>query len=224
MKTSIKYNNFSSGIINKNLQGRADMTLYNNSLEECKNFLINSQGGLEYRGGTTYQLTDEDGDYTNINFKYSEFKDFVLKVYSDGRIRIFSNENGQIVFKEELMNEDMGLNYNNLSYTYSFNNMFIVNQNMLPKTITYDGTNFSISDTEINITMSEGQTPPFMQDNRGYPNKVLFFKNRLCYFSTKERPTSIFVSDLNNTNQSTFRLASDENAIWATTLTDRQPK
>ncbi len=213
MKTTIKYNNFSSGLINKNLQGRFDLPLYSNSLKICNNFLINHYGGVEYRGGFVYDSKIScTNDFITINFKYSEFKDFIVKIFNDGKILIYSNSDGKLLFIQELNNNDLGNNYNDLSFIQYYNKLIITNYNMTVKELSYDGNVFTIQDF-IYTVQGSNENKPLNSNENQRPSKVCFYNNRLVFVGTKELPTVAFFSDLNNINSFTFNLSSDENAI-----------
>jgi hypothetical protein len=213
MKTTLKYNNFSSGLINKSLQGRVDLEIYNNSLHECKNFSIKSSGALEYRGGFLYESAETLADYTLLTFTYSEFREFIVKITNEttNNVRIYAKDvNNKLQLFQTLTDTELGNNKDNLSSANYYDQLIIANYNFRPKRLTFSGSGFSIDYFPISIVMSTGQTPPFMQNSNGYPHKVVFYQNRLCFLCTKERLTTIFVSDFNDINTFTFRLTSDE--------------
>ena len=64
-------NNFSGGIISKEVGGNVDIEQFNNSLEVCENMIKQATGGLSKRTGTLY-LANFD-NLNNDNYKLIPF-------------------------------------------------------------------------------------------------------------------------------------------------------
>jgi len=68
-KFTTVYNNFSGGKVSEKFKGRFDTKQYQNSLEECKNFLFGKVGGIYKRTGTVlvHDLTNVSSGFTDTH-------------------------------------------------------------------------------------------------------------------------------------------------------------
>ena len=76
-------NNFSGGIISKEVYGNVDIEQFNNSLEVCENMIKQATGGLAKRTGTLYlaNFNDLDSDnYKLIPYPLSDTVAFVVRL------------------------------------------------------------------------------------------------------------------------------------------------
>ena len=76
LKTSIPFNNFASGQIDRELKGRYDIPLYQHGHEISENFCETVKGTAFYRTG--FKFIDEIGDAALYEFKFNQEQSYLL--------------------------------------------------------------------------------------------------------------------------------------------------
>lgn len=95
MKTSIPFNNFSSGQIDRELKGRFDIPLYQHGHEISENFCETIKGNVFYRTG--FRFINEIGDAFLYEFKFNQEQSYLL-VFRPEHIEFWSyNIDGEFV-------------------------------------------------------------------------------------------------------------------------------
>jgi len=82
MPTSIIKNSFTGGEIAPSLYGRSDLSMYQNSVKEMKNFLIHPHGGTSKRPGTEFigEVKDSSAVTRLIPFQFSVTQSYIIEV------------------------------------------------------------------------------------------------------------------------------------------------
>ena len=83
-------NNFSGGIISKEVYGNVDLEQFSNSLEVCDNLIKQATGGLAKRTGTLY-IASEDvtkDNYKLIPYPLSDSVAFIVRAEYDNGVKI----------------------------------------------------------------------------------------------------------------------------------------
>lgn len=79
-------NSFTSGEVTPRLHGRTELREYNQSLEECRNFITLPQGGARRRMGTQYLETIGTSNARQIPFIYSKKEVYIVDVNLTGAL------------------------------------------------------------------------------------------------------------------------------------------
>jgi len=94
-KANIFRSNFTSGVLDPRLKGRADITQYANGLEQGDNIVVLPYGGFRRRGGLRYLSEIPSavaGDCQLAAFSYNSTSQQYLLVFADQRIYFFKDD------------------------------------------------------------------------------------------------------------------------------------
>ncbi len=231
MKTSLPYNNFSSGQIDRALKGRVDIPLYQHGHEISENFCETIKGDVFYRTG--FKFISEIGDAALYEFKFNQEQSYLL-VFRIKYIEFWSyNIDGEFV---QVLNNDgtplqvthpYGTEVKNLCMAQNCDVMYITHlygnypEMQLKRKAS---NNFVLEETKFTNTgtasLSNNPTT-----NHGCPCTCSFYENRLDRCSSSKYYTYLYGSkgaDYNNitvginTNDGfQFDLAeSNSKALW----------
>lgn len=231
MKTSLPFNNFSSGQIDRELKGRVDIPLYQHGAEISENFCQTIKGDTFYRTG--FKFISEIGDASLYEFKFNQEQSYLL-VFKIEYIEFWSyNLNGEFV---QVLNDDgtplkvthpYGTEVKNLCMAQNCDVMYITHLygNYPEMQLKRKASNkFVLEETKFTNTgtASLSNNP---STNHGCPCTCSFYENRLDRCSSSKYYTYLYGSkgaDYNNitvganTNDGfQFDLAeSNSKALW----------
>lgn len=231
MKTSLPFNNFSSGQIDRELKGRIDIPLYQHGAEISENFCQTIKGDTFYRTG--FKFISEIGDASLYEFKFNQEQSYLL-VFRIEYIEFWSyNLNGEFV---QVLNNDgtplkvthpYGTEVKNLCMAQNCDVMYITHlygnypEMQLKRKAS---NNFVLEETKFTNTGSASLSNN-PTTNHGCPCTCSFYENRLDRCSSSKYYTYLYGSkgaDYNNITVGTntndgfqFDLAeSNSKALW----------
>ena len=83
--------NFKSGELSPRLEGRIDLTKYNEAAQTINNMLVYPSGGVTRRPGTLFAGRSKDGGKVKlVNFEFSDEQAYVLE-FGANYIRFFKD-------------------------------------------------------------------------------------------------------------------------------------
>lgn len=231
MRTSLPFNNFSSGQIDRALKGRVDIPLYQHGHEISENFCETIKGDVFYRTG--FKFISEIGDASLYEFKFNQEQSYLL-VFRIKYIEFWSyNIDGEFV---QVLNDDgtplqvthpYGTEVKNLCMAQNCDIMYITHlygnysEMQLKRKAS---NNFVLEETKFTntgtVSLSNNPTT-----NHGCPCTCAFYENRLDRCSSSKYYTYLYGSkgaDYNNITVGTntndgfqFDLAeSNSKALW----------
>jgi hypothetical protein len=196
--TSILYNNFVRGKLDKDLSGRFDLPVFTNGFPKIENFISNYKGILKYRTGFEYvSETKKENNKTIparlIEFKFNTEQSYLLEITynemrfytydKDGNFGYVVDDNGNIV-KLDL---NGFINVFKMQHTQNADVMIFAEQGMKPKELNRLGASmFTIEDASISGISSE---------DFGNPRAVSYHKGRLWYGGFVKKPTTVIGSE-----------------------------
>lgn len=231
MKTSLPFNNFSSGQIDRELKGRIDIPLYQHGAEISENFCQTIKGDTFYRTG--FKFISEIGDASLYEFKFNQEQSYLL-VFRIEYIEFWSyNLNGEFV---QVLNNDgtplkvthpYGTEVKNLCMAQNCDVMYITHLygNYPEMQLKRKASNkFVLEETKFTNTGSASLSNN-PTTNHGCPCTCSFYENRLDRCSSSKYYTYLYGSkgaDYNNITVGTntndgfqFDLAeSNSKALW----------
>lgn len=231
MRTSLPFNNFSSGQIDRALKGRVDIPLYQHGHEISENFCETIKGDVFYRTG--FKFIGEIGDASLYEFKFNQEQSYLL-VFRIKYIEFWSyNIDGEFV---QVLNDDgtplqvthpYGTEVKNLCMAQNCDVMYITHLygNYPEMQLKRKASNkFVLEETKFTNTgnASLSNDP---NTNHGCPCTCSFYENRLDRCSSSKYYTYLYGSkgaDYNNITVGTntndgfqFDLAeSNSKALW----------
>lgn len=231
MRTSLPFNNFSAGQIDRALKGRVDIPLYQHGHEISENFCETIKGDVFYRTG--FKFISEIGDASLYEFKFNQEQSYLL-VFRIQYIEFWSyNINGEFV---QVLNDDgtplqvvhpYGTEVKNLCVAQNCDVMYITHlyAKFSEMQLKRKASNkFVLEKTEYTNTgtASLSNDP---NTNHGCPCTCAFYENRLDRCSSSKFYTYMYGSkgaDYNNITVGTntndgfqFDLAeSNSKALW----------
>lgn len=210
-RTSIPRNNFSSGIISKQLSGRIDLTAFQNGVKVLDNFLINLTGGISKRTG--YELigkNDIEGESQFLKFVFNQEQVYLLEFKDNGTFRCWleTRENKLTLYKKN--GEIKYWNYpyqfqdlKNIKTAQNFDVIYITHNNYAPMTLTRTYTNNTINFTfaTVQFETGTGRENPVSID--GNPSCCAFYQQRLFYGGFTNAINKVWGSDTGYYNRFT---------------------
>lgn len=188
--------NFTGGEISKNLYGRIDLPIYQNSVSRLENFNILLQGGISRRAGTE-RIGKLKSEARLIPFIVNNNLSFIFEIGPE-YIRVWKN--GVLLTSAGLPIEFIptpGLplykkaELDEIQYVQTYDSMYLTHRHYKPYVIKWQGADtFTLA--TLNITGNAHKLPFQAQDE--YPACVAFFNGRLFLASTTKEPQKIWAS------------------------------
>lgn len=230
MRTSIPFNNFVYGQIDRDTKARFDLPLYENGFEIVKNFFHTIKGSAIYRSG--FKFIDEISKSAFYKFEFNAEQSYIL-VFDEKNITFYSyNDNKEFVKvldnKGEVLTvaHPYGDERFNLHTAQNCDVLYITHTGM--KFPEYKLTRKASNKFELTKTAytNSGTATLSPTDANGYPAVSVFYESRMQRISYKKKPTHIIGSkggDYDNITTGTesadgynFDLSeSNSQALWA---------
>ncbi|MEL5720907.1 MAG: hypothetical protein P1P59_07240, partial [Treponemataceae bacterium] len=188
--------NFTGGEVSKNLFGRIDLPIYQNSVSCLENFNILTQGGITRRNGTK-RIGKLKGNARLIPFIVNNSLSFIFEIGAE-YIRIWKN--GELLTHsgypiEFLPTPDLPLykkaELEEIQFVQTYDSMYFAHRHYKPYVITWQGGETFTLGT-LNITGNAHKLP--FQGIDEYPACVTLFNGRLFFASTAKEPQKIWAS------------------------------
>ena len=188
--------NFAGGEVSKNLYGRIDLPIYQNSVSRLENFDIMQTGGIKRRGGTE-RIGKLKGYARLIPFIVNNTLSFIFEIGSE-YIRIWKN--GSLLtlagFPVEFSpTPDLPLyqksDLSEIQYAQTYDSLYLTHRHYKPYVIKWQGGD-AFTFGSLNITGNAHKLP--FQGSDNYPSCVALFQGRLFFASTIREPQKIWAS------------------------------
>lgn len=188
--------NFAGGEVSKNLYGRIDLPIYQNSVSRLENFDIMQTGGIKRRGGTE-RIGKLKGYARLIPFIVNNTLSFIFEIGSE-YIRIWKN--GTLLalagFPVEFSpTPDLPLyqksDLSEIQYAQTYDSLYLAHRHYKPYVIKWQGGD-TFTFGSLNITGNAHKLP--FQGSDNYPSCVALFQGRLFFASTIREPQKIWAS------------------------------
>lgn len=134
--------NFSSGELSKNIYGRIDLQQYYQGVSFCKNFNVNSFGGIKRRSGFK-RLEKMNGNSRIIPFIINKSVNYIFE-FIEGKIFVWENgnklvdaNNNQLYFETDYEQYEIP----EIQYAQNYNKIVFAHENHRPYMVEYDFTN-----------------------------------------------------------------------------------
>lgn len=173
--------NFAGGEVSKNLYGRIDLPIYQNSVSRLENFDIMQTGGIKRRGGTE-RIGKLKGYARLIPFIVNNTLSFIFEIGSE-YIRIWKN--GSLLtlagFPVEFSpTPDLPLyqksDLSEIQYAQTYDSLYLAHRHYKPYVIKWQGGD-AFTFGSLNITGNAHKLP--FQGSDNYPSCVALFQGRL---------------------------------------------
>lgn len=192
--TSILYNNFVRGKLDKDLSGRFDLPVFTNGFPKIENFISNYKGILKYRTGFEYVTeTASNKPARLIEFRFNTEQSYLLEITSteirfytydeEGNFGYVVDDNGDIV---TLALTDFG-NVLKMQHTQNADVMIFAEQGMKPKELNRLGASM--------FTIEDASTQGIAYEDFGNPRAVTYHKGRLWYGGFQKQPNTVVGSE-----------------------------
>lgn len=188
--------NFAGGEVSKNLYGRIDLPIYQNSISRLENFEIMQTGGIKRRGGTE-RIGKLKGYARLIPFIVNNTLSFIFEIGSE-YIRIWKN--GSLLTLagypvEFSPTPDLPLyqksDLSEIQYAQTYDSLYLAHRHYKPYVIKWQGGD-TFTFGSLNITGNAHKLP--FQGSDNYPSCVALFQGRLFFASTIREPQKIWAS------------------------------
>lgn len=188
--------NFAGGEVSKNLYGRIDLPIYQNSVSRLENFDIMQTGGIKRRGGTE-RIGKLKGYARIIPFIVNNTLSFIFEIGPE-YIRIWKN--GTLLtlagFPVEFSpTPDLPLyqksDLSEIQYAQTYDSLYLAHRHYKPYVIKWQGGD-TFTFGSLNITGNAHKLP--FQGSDNYPSCVALFQGRLFFASTIREPQKIWAS------------------------------
>lgn len=188
--------NFAGGEVSKNLYGRIDLPIYQNSVSRLENFDIMQTGGIKRRGGTE-RIGKLKGKARLIPFIVNNILSFIFEIGPE-YIRIWKN--GTLLtlagFPVEFSpTPDLPLyqksDLSEIQYSQTYDSLYLAHRHYKPYVIKWQGGD-TFTFGSLNITGNAHKLP--FQGSDNYPSCVALFQGRLFFASTIREPQKIWAS------------------------------
>ena len=188
--------NFAGGEVSKNLYGRIDLPIYQNSVSRLENFDIMQTGGIKRRGGTE-RIGKLKGYARLIPFIVNNTLSFIFEIGSE-YIRIWKN--GSLLTLagypvEFSPTPDLPLyqksDLSEIQYAQTYDSLYLAHRHYKPYVIKWQGGD-TFTFGSLNITGNAHKLP--FQGSDNYPSCVALFQGRLFFASTIREPQKIWAS------------------------------
>ena len=188
--------NFAGGEVSKNLYGRIDLPIYQNSVSRLENFDIMQTGGIKRRGGTE-RIGKLKGYARLIPFIVNNTLSFIFEIGPE-YIRIWKN--GTLLtlagFPVEFSpTPDLPLyqksDLSEIQYAQTYDSLYLAHRHYKPYVIKWQGGD-AFTFGSLNITGNAHKLP--FQGSDNYPSCVALFQGRLFFASTIREPQKIWAS------------------------------
>lgn len=188
--------NFAGGEVSKNLYGRIDLPIYQNSVSRLENFDIMQTGGIKRRGGTE-RIGKLKGYARLIPFIVNNTLSFIFEIGPE-YIRIWKN--GTLLtlagFPVEFSpTPDLPLyqksDLSEIQYAQTYDSLYLAHRHYKPYVIKWQGGD-TFTFGSLNITGNAHKLP--FQGSDNYPSCVALFQGRLFFASTIREPQKIWAS------------------------------
>ncbi|UTC74147.1 hypothetical protein E4O03_07785 [Treponema sp. OMZ 792] len=188
--------NFAGGEVSKNLYGRIDLPIYQNSVSRLENFDIMQTGGIKRRGGTE-RIGKLKGEARLIPFIVNNTLSFIFEIGPE-YIRIWKN--GTLLtlagFPVEFTpTPDLPLyqksDLQEIQYAQTYDSLYLAHRYYKPYVIKWQGGD-TFTFGSLNITGNAHKLP--FQGSDNYPACVALFQGRLFFASTIREPQKIWAS------------------------------
>ena len=188
--------NFAGGEVSKNLYGRIDLPIYQNSVSRLENFDIMQTGGIKRRGGTE-RIGKLKGYARLIPFIVNNTLSFIFEIGPE-YIRIWKN--GSLLTLagypiEFSPTPDLPLyqksDLSEIQYAQTYDSLYLAHRHYKPYVIKWQGGD-TFTFGSLNITGNAHKLP--FQGSDNYPSCVALFQGRLFFASTIREPQKIWAS------------------------------
>lgn len=200
---TIQYS-FAAGMLDENLEARADLQSYAQGAREIRNMLTLSQGGVKTRSGLRHvcEVSGIEEGCRLARFEFSTDQTYLI---------IFSHLKLQILRQDEIVAELptiwTGAELGALDWVQSLDTMILVHPDHPPQKLMrqggHDQWDLSLVPL-VNIPSYQfsdeagAQTEPTWSENRGWPRSVYLFEGRLYFGGSRSRPQTIWGSKAGN--------------------------
>jgi hypothetical protein len=197
---------FSTGELSPLLFGRVDTERYSNAVETCENFIVNTHGGAERRGGTHFvsEVKDSAKKVRLIRFEFNREQAYVLE-FGDLYIRFYT-QNGQIQTggsAYEIASPYTQAQLDEIQVAQSADTMYIVHPDVAPYKLV------RTSNTSWALTAPTFTAPKWNATDK-YPRCVSFHQQRLWFGGTEGNPQTLYASKTDNFEDFTIGVNADD--------------
>ena len=187
------FNNFVRGKIDRGLNARDDIAVFNNGAPLFRNIFTNLKGNALFRNG--YSFVDNLGeDAVQIEFQFNETQQYVMfftettihfyTFASDGTLGVLLSGSTPVTISNPwTLDEARGIDF-----AQNGDTMYLVSAQRVRKLIRTTATSFSL-----NTYTTTGET--FGSTGLGWPTAVEFHESRLFYSGFTEAPITIIGSE-----------------------------
>lgn len=195
-KTVSSYGNFTKGQLDHDIMGRFELPIYNTGMDIFQNYISNFKGNAIFSAGFMSRIAFQDCAF--IEFKFGITQNYLCLFYNT-KIRFLAfDTNGTFgwVLDAGLAILEVTTPYTLAdsktisqkgSYTQNGDVMYICHRNYEPRKLT------RVSAVSFTLATFVRTADPFTASNK-WPGACSFYKGRLFYASTLEKPTSIWFS------------------------------
>lgn len=218
--TSLVFNNFVRGKLDKDLNGRFDLPVFSNGFPYLRNWICNYKGNLKYRTGFEY-ISEARGNLPAklIEFRFNTEQTYLLEMTNnymrfytydaDGNFGYVDDGNGKIL---ELQTNIPYSSAQKIQKAQNADVMFMVESNITPQKLTRtSATAFNM----VNANFSGADLP-----TNGNPNSVAFYKGRLWIGGFSNKVTTIKASKVANYENFTIPSSPKDDDALSFTLSD----
>lgn len=196
-KVVTAYGNFSKGRIDHDMMGRFDLPIYNTGADVFENFISNYKGNAIFSAGFISQFAFQDCAF--IEFKFGITQNY-LCVFYGSNIQFLSFDTngvfgfvldgggGNLTVTSPYTLADAKTIANANSYTQNSDVMVLAHRSYAPYKLTRTSAN--------SFTMATySRTADPFTGAGDYPGAVVFYKGRLFFASTLNKPTTVWFSN-----------------------------
>lgn len=218
--TSLVFNNFVRGKLDKDLNGRFDLPIFSNGFPYVRNWICNYKGNLKYRTGFEYvSETKANLPARLIEFRFNTEQTYLLEM-THNYMRFYTYDaNGDFGYVDDGLGNILELN-TNIPYTsakkiqkaQNADVMYLVESNIAPQKLTRtSATSFNM----VNATMTGADLA-----TNGNPNSVAFYKGRLWVGGFQNKVTTLKASKVADYEEFTIPATPKDDDALSFTLSD----
>ncbi|MEA2066018.1 MAG: hypothetical protein U9O65_02790, partial [Thermotogota bacterium] len=211
-RISTQFNNFSFGKIDHRTNGRFDLPIYHSGADVVKNFFTNFQGNAIYRPG--FESISKFEDCRFIEFKFNNEQSYLCLFYNT-KIKFLSYDAGGNLGFVQSGGADLEVatpyslaESKELKYDQNADVMVIVHPSYEPRKLT------RVSATNFTLSTFARTADPFTGAG-DYPSCVRYYKGRIYYANTNNKPTTMWGSQVADYDNMTTGTNDDDGLEFA---------
>lgn len=218
--TSLIFNNFVRGKLDKDLNGRFDLPIFSNGFPYLRNWICNYKGNLKYRTGFEY-LGETRGNLPAklVEFRFNTEQTYLLEM-TENYMRFYTYDaNGNFGYVDDGLGNVLELNTNipyssavKIQKAQNADVMYMAESNIPPQKLT------RTSATAFNMTAATFNGADIA--NIGNPNSIAFYKGRLWIGGFSKKVTTIKASKVADYEEFTIPSSPKDDDALSFTLSD----